>query len=175
VVEWVDRTKEVAAEHEMRRILGALETTTTNVMIADVDRKIIYMNKSVETMLRIAEADIKTVLPHFAVDKIVGSNMDIFHKNPAHQMKLLENLTSTYVGNIVVGKRHFRLVANPIFSSDGSRLGSVVEWLDRTDEVAVESEVNQLVDAAAAGNFSERIKTEGKNGLFLKLAEGFNV
>src|SRR5690606_2987862 len=103
VVEWVDRTKEVAAEHEMRRILGALETTTTNVMIADVDRKIIYMNKSVETMLRIAEADIKTVLPHFAVDKIVGSNMDIFHKNPAHQMKLLENLTSTYVGNIVVG------------------------------------------------------------------------
>lgn len=175
VVEWVDRTKEVAAEHELSRILGALETTTTNVMIADIDRKIIYMNKSVETMLRAAEADIRSVLPHFAVDKIVGSNMDIFHKNPAHQMKLLENLSSTYVSNIVVSKRHFRLVANPIFSKAGTRLGSVVEWQDRTLEVAVEGEVSNLVAAAAAGNFSERIKVEGKDGFFLKLAEGLNM
>lgn len=175
VVEWIDRTKEVAAEHELSRILGALETTTTNVMIADTDRKIIYMNKSVENMLRKAEADLRTVLPNFSVDKIVGSNMDVFHKNPMHQMKLLENLTTTYVSNIVVGKRHFRLVANPIFSKDGSRLGSVVEWLDRTIEVAVESEVNKIVEAAAAGNFSERLIIEGKEGFFLKLAEGLNM
>lgn len=174
VVEWVDRTKEVAAEHEMSRILGALETTTTNVMIADTERKIIYMNKSVEKMLRVAEADIRSVLPHFAVDKIIGSNMDIFHKNPAHQMKLLENLSSTYVGNIVVGSRYFRLVANPIFSKEGARLGSVVEWLDRTQEVGVENDVNNVVKAAGAGDFKARIPTEGKNGFFLSLAEGLN-
>lgn len=174
VVEWVDRTKEVAAEHELSRILGALETTTTNVMIADTERKIIYMNKSVEKMLRVAENDLRAVLPHFSVDKIVGSSMDSFHKNPMHQMKLLENLTTTYTSNIVVGKRHFRLVANPIFSKDGTRLGSVVEWLDRTEEVAVEQEVSKIVDAAAAGNFSERIATQGKEGFFLKLAEGLN-
>ncbi|GGY63104.1 hypothetical protein GCM10011613_03410 [Cellvibrio zantedeschiae] len=174
VVEWIDRTKEVAAEHEMSRILGALETTTTNVMIADSERKIIYMNKSVEKMLRGAESDIRSVLPQFAVDKIIGSNMDIFHKNPAHQMKLLENLSSTYVGNIIVGKRHFRLVANPIFSKDGLRLGSVVEWLDRTQEVAVESEVSEVVQAAVAGNFKARIPVEGKTGFFLSLAEGLN-
>ncbi len=169
-----DMAVKLKADHELTRILGALETTTTNVMIADTDRKIIYMNKSVERMLRVAEADIKLVLPHFAVDKIVGSTMDIFHKNPMHQMKLLENLTTTYTSNIVVGKRSFRLVANPIFAKDGSRLGSVVEWLDRTEEVGVESEVNQLVEAAAEGNFSERIKIDGKSGFFLKLAEGLN-
>lgn len=175
VVEWLDRTKEVAAEHELSRILGALETTTTNVMIADNDRKIIYLNKSVQTMLRVAEADIRAVLPHFAVDKILGSNMDIFHKNPAHQMKLLETLTTAYTSNIVVGKRHFRLVANPIFSKDGTRLGSVVEWLDRTQEVAVEGEVSNVVQAAGAGNFKARIPTEGKTGFFLTLAEGLNA
>jgi len=174
VVEWQDRTKEVAAEHAMSRLLGALDTTTTNVMIADANREIIYMNKSVEIMLRAAEADIRKALPHFAVDKIIGSNMDIFHKNPDHQRKLLETLSSTYTGNIVVGGRHFRLVANPIFAKDGSRLGSVVEWLDRTQEVAVESEVNSLVEAAAAGNFSQRIDIENKSGFFLKLAEGLN-
>ncbi|RYY74345.1 MAG: methyl-accepting chemotaxis protein [Gammaproteobacteria bacterium] len=175
VVEWIDRTKEVAAEHEMSRILGALETTTTNVMIADPERKIIYMNKSVEKMLRTAEADIRSVLPQFAVDKILGSNMDIFHKNPAHQLKLLENLSTTYISNIVVGSRHFRLIANPIFSKEGTRLGSVVEWLDRTQEVSVENDVSNVVKAAGAGNFTVRIPTDGKSGFFLALAEGLNA
>ncbi|WP_434926305.1 methyl-accepting chemotaxis protein [Shewanella sp. HL-SH2] len=174
VVEWIDRTKEVASEHELSRILGALETTTTNVMIADIDRNITYMNKSVENMLRIAEADLRKELPHFSVEKVVGSNIDIFHKNPAHQMHLLANLTKTYTANIVVGSRHFRLVANPIFANDGTRLGSVVEWLDRTQEVFVESEVNTAVQAAAEGDFTSLISTEGKNGFFLKLSEGLN-
>jgi methyl-accepting chemotaxis protein len=35
--------------------------------------------------------------------------------------------------------------------------------------------VNTLVEAAAAGNFSERIKSEGKDGFFLKLADGLNM
>jgi methyl-accepting chemotaxis protein len=174
VVEWQDRTKEVAAEHELSRILGALETTTTNVMIADNDRNILYMNKSVANMLRQVEADLKQELPHFSVDKIIGSNMDIFHKNPAHQMHILATLNKTYVANIKVGRLHFRLVANPIFSKTGERIGSVVEWLDRTVEVAVENEISVVVEAAALGDFSARIETDSKKDFFLKLAQGLN-
>lgn len=156
------------------RVKQALDATSSNVMVADVNRTIVYMNPAVINMLRTAEADIRAVLPHFAVDKILGSSMDIFHKNPAHQMKLLENLSTSYTSNIVVGKRHFRLVANPIFFSDGTRLGSVVEWQDRTLEIAVESEVSNVVQAAAAGNFTARIPLDGKAGFFLTLAEGLN-
>ncbi len=174
VVEWLDRTKEVAAELELSRILGALDSTTTNVMIADNNRKIIYMNKSVEAMLRTVESDLKKELPQFAVDKIIGSNMDLFHKNPAHQMNLLASFTKTYAANIKIGKLHFRLVANPIFSKDGERIGSVVEWLDRTQEVAVEEEINEVVRNAAQGNFSTRIDTASKANFFLTLAEGLN-
>ena len=164
-----------AVSIENFRVKEALNAASVNVMIADPERNIIYMNKAVGSMLRIAESDIRAVLPHFSVDKIIGSNMDIFHKNPAHQMKLLETLTTTYTGNIIVGKRHFRLVANPIFSKDGARLGSVVEWLDRTQEVMVESEVSGVVQAAGSGNFKARIPTEGKSGFFLSLAEGLNA
>jgi methyl-accepting chemotaxis protein len=170
-----DALKKINAQHEMNRILGALDSTSSNVMVADNNRVIIYMNKSVEKMLRLVEGELRKALPHFSVDKILGSNIDIFHKNPAHQSNLLAHLRDTYIGNIVVAGCSFRLIANPIFSDSGERLGSVVEWIDRTEEVAVESEVNQLVEAAAAGNFSERIKTDGKSGFFLKLAEGLNT
>lgn len=165
----------LAQAEENFRIRQALDATSSNVMLADTNRNIIYMNKAVTSMLRIAEADLRKALPHFSVDKVLGSNMDIFHKNPTHQSHLLASLRETYVGNIVVAGRSFRLVASPIFANSGERLGSVVEWLDRTIEVAIESEVSGVVQAAGAGNFKARIPTEGKSGFFLSLAEGLNM
>jgi methyl-accepting chemotaxis protein len=42
------------------------------------------------------------------------------------------------------------VVANPVINDQGERLGSVVEWGDRTDEVAVQEEIASLVQAASA-------------------------
>jgi len=41
----------------------------------------------------------------------------------------------------------------------------VVEWLDRTNEVAVEREIQSIVDAALMGNLSERVELAGKRGI----------
>nr|WP_275412363.1 MULTISPECIES: methyl-accepting chemotaxis protein [Deefgea] len=100
--------------------------------------------------------------------------MDSFHRNPSHQSNLLANLTGTYRSQITVAGQTFLLIANPVFDATGKRLGSVVEWIDRTAEVAVESEVNALVDAAVNGDFTKRINPAGKDGFMLKLAEGMN-
>lgn len=167
--------KKIAAQLTMDRVLGALGSTSSNVMVADNDRKIIYMNKSVEKMLRSVESDLRKALPHFSVDKVIGSSIDIFHKNPMHQSHLLATLRDTYIGNIVVAGCSFRLIANPIFSEAGERLGSVVEWIDRTEEVSVEGQVSRLVAAAAAGDFSQRLDTSAKTGFFLTLGEGLNA
>lgn len=171
----IEVQKKIAAQLNMDRVLGALGSTSSNVMVADNDRKIIYMNKSVEKMLRGVESDLRKALPHFSVDKVVGSSMDIFHKNPMHQSHLLATLRDSYIGNIVVAGCSFRLIANPIFSEAGDRLGAVVEWIDRTEEVSVEGQVSRLVDAAAAGDFSQRLDTTGKIGFFLTLGEGLNA
>ncbi|XZG70680.1 methyl-accepting chemotaxis protein [Chitinibacteraceae bacterium HSL-7] len=182
VVEWLDETvaleqlaREEQTMREQARVMAALENTSVNVMIADADRKIIYANRAVLAMLRAAESDLQKALPSFRVDRIVGTVMDDFHKNPAHQRSLLENLRSTYETQITVAGRTFRLVANPIFTNDGERLGSVVEWQDRTLEVAVEAEVQSLISNASRGDFSHRLTTDGKNGFFKALADGMNT
>jgi methyl-accepting chemotaxis protein len=181
VVEWQDITVELAAEEkaaklaaENARVRSALDNCSTNVMIADADRNIIYMNKTVTAMLQNAEADLRKALPNFTVSKLIGSSIDGFHKNPEHQKRLLATFTSTYRTQIEVGGRTFALVANPVMSDSGERLGSVVEWNDRTLEVDVEREVASLVSAAAAGDFSQRIEESSKSGFFLNLASGLN-
>jgi methyl-accepting chemotaxis protein len=156
---------------ENLRIQAALDNTSTNVMIADNDRNIIYMNKSVAEMLANAEGDVRKVLPNFNASQLLGSNMDQFHKNPSHQKNLLAGFTSTHRAQIQVGKRFFRLIANPIINEQGQRLGSVVEWADRTDEVMAQQEINALVEAAIAGELSKRIPFEGKTGFTKEVSE----
>jgi len=50
----------------------------------------------------------------------------------------------------------------------------VVEWRDRTAEVATENEFSGIVQAAANGDFSRRAALEGKDGFFKLLAENIN-
>lgn len=181
VVEWLDRTEElirIAKEERLAndnaRVKQALDAVSTNAMIADADGNIIYTNRAVDGMLRHAEADLRKALPNFSADKVLGSNFDIFHKNPAHQRNMLSALKSTYKTEIVVGGRTFALTANPVVSDAGVRLGTVVEWLDRTDEVAIEREVDNVISSAAMGDLSTRLSVDGRAGFFLKLASGIN-
>ena len=157
------------------RVRNALDNVTSNVMIADASGDIVYCNKAVMEMLAKAESDIRTQLPAFEVRKVLGSSFDVFHRNPAHQRNMLSGLTSTHRAQIKVGGRTFALVASPIVDAAGQRAGTVEEWRDRTQEVAVEAEVAGIVAAAAAGDFTRRVGVDGKEGFFLNLSEGLNT
>jgi methyl-accepting chemotaxis protein-1 (serine sensor receptor) len=181
VVEWADRTAAMAIEREIAaqteralRAQTALEAVTSNVMIADADNTIVFMNKAVEAMLSKAEGDVRKALPTFDVRKIVGSSVDIFHRNPAHQKSMLAALRDTHRTQITVGGRIFALVATPIQDSQGRRAGTVVEWNDRTAEVATEKEIGEIVQAASAGDLGRRLSLEGKEGFFKALTGGVN-
>ena len=67
----------------------ALNAISSGVMVADKDRNIIYANPAVYNLLKKYEADIRTVLPHFSADNLVGQNIDQFHKDPGHQRRIL--------------------------------------------------------------------------------------
>jgi len=159
---------------ENLRIKMALDSVTTNVMIADNDRNIVYMNGSVREMLTVAESDIRKSLPNFDVRKLDGAKIDVFHKHPEHQARMLSTFRDTHRTQIVVGGRTFSLIAAPIINAAGERLGAVVEWKDRTAEVAVENEVGSIVAAAANGDFTQRIDMKGKEGFFKMLGESLN-
>jgi methyl-accepting chemotaxis protein-1 (serine sensor receptor) len=181
VVEWHDLSAELAlveakrrTEEEVLRIKNALDNCSTNVMIADNDGRIVYMNKSVTEMMSTAEADIRKDLPQFDAHGLIGSNFDSFHRNPSHQRNLLARLREAYRTQIVIGGRTMALIANPVVDDKGARVGSVVEWKDRTGEVAVESEVAAIVKAASEGDFSRRVPVEDKEGFFRQLAGGIN-
>jgi len=181
VVEWVDKTDLIRIEAERLKILDenirirvALDNVSTNVMVADNDRKVIYMNKSIYKMFSNAEADIKKEFSHFDSKNLIGVNIDRFHKQPEKQKGILSSFNNTHHTVINIGGRIFDLGANPIINDKGERLGSVVEWADITEEYAVQKEIEKIVNLAVEGEFNSRITTVSKEGFFLILAEGIN-
>lgn len=166
----VDRQR---ANENLRLRIG-LDNVATNVMIADRNYKIIYLNHSILSMFRAAESDIRKDLPAFSAQGLLGTNIDTFHKQPSHQRRMLDNLQGNHRATVKLGGRTFNLSVTSVFNEQGERLGTAVEWQDRTGEVAAEQEVARLVAAAADGDFGSRLDLAGKQGFFLQLAEGLN-
>jgi methyl-accepting chemotaxis protein len=167
-------TAERKAADETLRVKMALDNVSTGVMIADNDRNIIYANQEVLNILGKAETGISRQLASFSLDRLVGANMDDFHVNSSHQADLLAGLTGPYEANMLVGGRSMVVTANPVINAQGQRLGTVAEWHDRTDEVSAENEVAAIVEAAAQGDFSQRLDLDGKEGFLRQLGLDIN-
>src|SRR6056300_410868 len=145
VIEWEDKTAELAQQREQEivlaenfRIRRALAVCGTSIMMSDADLNIVYMNDSVREMFEERAGDIRKELPNFSADKLMGTNVDDFHKNPAHQRGMLENLRQPHNTTLKLAGLTFNLVATPVWSADGkTRLGTVVEWDDQTERLAM--------------------------------------
>jgi methyl-accepting chemotaxis protein len=160
------------AAQENLRIRMALDDVPSSVLIADNDGVIRYGNKAVMTLLtRIAPA-LRTVVPHFDPAKVIGANFDIFHKNPAHQRSLVAGLKGPHRAQWKFGPHSIQLTATPICDASGQRAGAVLEWVDRSQEVAAEEEVTSVVQGAARGDFSRRISLDAEAPAFMRTLGG---
>lgn len=182
VVEWADMTAELARLQQEKviadtnaRLKQTLDSVSSNVMVADNDLNIIYMNEAANSLMSGVESDLKKDLSAFDAKNLIGQNIDIFHKNPAHQRGLLEKLAARHDAQFVVGGRSMAFVANPVFNEMGERLGTAVEWSDRTAEVSIENEIEDIVQSAVDGDLSKRVSLGDKQGFFRMLAEGLNT
>ena len=113
--------KDLIAEKVINlRVRAALDVVKSNVMIADDDYNIMYMNTSLNSMFREHEEQIRRDFPSFDAAKVLGSNMDMFHKNPAHQRKMMDSLKGSHDVQISLGNQKLNLTAPPWPTSTAS-------------------------------------------------------
>jgi len=144
-----DITEERAISVENKRIASALQVCQANVMMADADLNIVYLNDSVKNMLGNREKELQSVLNKFSMKTLMGTCVDDFHVNPAHQRGMLEALKDTYKTDLELAGLTFGLIATPVFDTEGNRSGTVVEWEDKTEALAAEKEAKEISDENA--------------------------
>jgi methyl-accepting chemotaxis protein len=153
---------------------GALEKLGTHVMVADNSFDIVYVNEATRQLMAAAHAELRKDLPNLDGLRLVGQSLDNFTQNPAQQRRLLADLAGTHTMECKLGGRTLRQVASPMKDESGRRLGTVIEWFDRTQEVATELELQEVIGGVADGDLTRRIGLAGKSGFFETLSRGMN-
>jgi len=141
IVNWEDVTKINITKRAMDQVNSMMENAPVNVLFADKDElKITYANPSSVKTLKTLEQ----YLP-ISVDQLVGQCIDIFHKNPAHQRKLLSDPANLpHKTQIQLGPEILDLLVSPIFDENKNYLGPMVTWDIVTQKLKNENEVAKV-------------------------------
>jgi methyl-accepting chemotaxis protein len=159
---------------ENTRVRQALDNAGTVVLVADEKHKIVYANATAQSTFARLQQNIQRELPQFTGTAMVGASIDIFSPVQCLDRAALDALRGPMNKTLTLGGNTLVVNATPIVDSAGGRLGTVLEWRDRTNGVAVENEIRSVVDAALRGNLQVRLPVEGKTGFHANLAGGLN-
>ncbi|MBT5633550.1 MAG: methyl-accepting chemotaxis protein [Nitrospina sp.] len=141
MVTWDVITQKLKTENEVARVNSMMENAPVNVIFADVENfQITYVNPaSVKTLKTIEQ-----YLP-IRVDQLMGSCIDIFHKNPAHQRKILSDPKNLpHRAEIQVGPEILDLLVSAIYDKDKNYLGPMVTWEVITQKLAAEKREKEM-------------------------------
>jgi methyl-accepting chemotaxis protein len=170
----VDITGQKRAALEAARARAIIDNSPYNTMFADNDLKIQYMNVASTKTLRTLQEHLPV-----RVDNMIGQNIDIFHKNPSHQRRMLENPDPRDFPRrtvINVGPEQLELLVAPM-NDAGQHLGTMVTWDIVTKRVEAEkqekekieherasvSSLLQSVECAADGDLTKEITVNGED------------
>jgi methyl-accepting chemotaxis protein len=168
----LENERAVAAENS--RVRHALDKASTGVVLADAQHRIIYLNDAAQATFERNAAQIRNSLPAFDAAKLRGSSLESLAAEPAAERRLLDALTAERVDQRTLGELCFRTVTNRVTGEGGERLGTVMEWTPRTQELRVEQELEGVLAAVNGGDLSRRIDVSRKSGFFEALGAGVN-
>jgi methyl-accepting chemotaxis protein len=171
--ERIESERQIAAEN--LRIRNALENASVSVMIADIQRRVVFANQTSLEMLGANLDELHRQYPEFDPQTLVGSSLDRLHGIRGFDAGRMEQLSDTERTEVQIGDAHFAIAVSPVLDAAGARAGYVLEWVDRTQDVLVEQEITGIVSAAAAGDYSLRASTDNKTGFTLVLARNLNT
>jgi methyl-accepting chemotaxis protein len=108
-----------------------IENSPLNFIRADSDMIIRYINPASRTTL----AKVAQLLP-CKVEDVVGSNIDIFHKNPAHQRRMMADPRNLpHRVDIRLGPETLNLILSAIYDDAKNYTGALVCWEIVTERV----------------------------------------
>jgi methyl-accepting chemotaxis protein len=163
-----------AREISAQRINQALYNTATSVIIINNDFQIIFVNKSAHDLFQAYAQSLQKYLPNINVFKLHASSIDSIHHNPELQREFLISLDKAHIDQVTFDAMHWEVVTIPVFNKDGQRLGWVKEYFDKSTEFATKQEVHTVMEAAAQGDFSQRINLKDKTDFFQVMSEIIN-
>ena len=155
---------ERAMAERVRRAEQMVDASPSNLMYCDADFTVRYMNAASRRTLE----TLAQYLP-VSVDKIVGGSIDVFHKNPSHQRRLLADPNRLpHRAEIKVGPETLSLLVTAITDDSGAHAGAMLSWEIVTQLLEYEGKIKAIEKAMAVIEFDLDGNVRTANENFLK-------
>lgn len=162
------------------RVNSMMENAPVAIMACDLDLNITYMNPATRTTLRKIEQHLPV-----KVDQMMGMSIDIFHKHPEHQRKLLADPRNLpHRAKIRVAEETMDLTISAMLDDKSQYIGPMLTWELITEKLRAEEaerarlererheaedlagKVNSIlatVTANASGDLTREIDVQGED------------
>ncbi|MEY8875658.1 MAG: hypothetical protein AB9M60_04055, partial [Leptothrix sp. (in: b-proteobacteria)] len=153
----------------------ALDAAAMPIRIADADGTVVYVNQALQEILVRDAPAFRAENPNFDASKIIGHSIGVFYADPVGAIERLRKLRQRTQTRMKLGGRTYDVITTPIFSAGGTVLATVGQWADVTEQLGIETELADLVEAATHGNLARRLGLQGKAGFYAQMSSGLNT
>ena len=143
---------------ERENLKQMVDNMPINVMMADPKTlEVTYINQTSINALNAVEH----LIPVKA-EEVLGSCIDIFHKNPSHQRQMLGDPNNMpHKAKIKLGDETLSLDVSAIVDSTGYYVGAMVAWNVVTAQVAMASNVKEVTGIVASASTEMQNTAQG--------------
>ncbi|MCU0901830.1 MAG: methyl-accepting chemotaxis protein [Cypionkella sp.] len=156
------RQDQIAADASRREMLfkgKAFDTTNTAMMISDAEGTLLYVNDALVNLFRSNLAQMRSRFPTMDVDRLIGTNISMFHSNHARVMTMLRDPQNAQMApDVQIGTEVFGLAVNAVDAPDGTREGYVVVW----EDVRELRRAKAVINAVESGQVLMEIGIDGR-------------
>ena len=165
--------KERVLANENFRVRMALDGVTGCVMIIDTQGNLVYLNQALADKFATEQAQFSQSIDNFDAANLIDTNIANILTGSAHEN--LSSLSSTHKSHVNFSELTFAIEINPVVNSEGSRLGSILEWEDLTEQMEAERQIEGLIVQASSGDLNARLDSSAFAGFQLIVANGINL
>lgn len=152
-----DVTAQVNERNAAVKLRAVVDNSDSAFMMIDRSFNVTYLNEKTSKLLNQYVDVFRSIWPKFDPSRILGANIDQFHKNPQHQRNLLSDPSRLPIRtDIQVGPLTFALNVTAQLDAAGNYVGNTLEWKNVTEErkqVARDKKVAEFQEAEVH-NFS---------------------
>lgn len=134
-----DVTEMSRSRSDAARVSSMMEQAPINIMFADRDLKIRYLNAASIRTLK----TIERFLP-LSPERILGQSIDIFHRDPSRQRTLLADPRNLpHKASIQVGDQNLELLVSAILDEKQNYVGAMVTWEVVTERLRMQQKIDK--------------------------------
>ena len=181
-ITWEVITDKLKVEAGLERVMSMMENVPINLMMADLDLHITYLNPASQQTLK----TIEHLMP-IKAEKALGANIDIFHRDPKHQRNILKDPRNLpHQAHIQLGPETLDLRVSAIYDKAGNYVGPMISWAVITQQLETERQIKEaqeretkaatelrekvdamldVVNAAASGDLTRELHVKGTDAI----------